>query len=248
MNAVVKYSPPTQRELGITRSQARDAFLPENYKATVALIQKLERIDQTVEVVSQADAIASYYKQARDRTLLNAARRIQLRAMRRLGELINKTPFESGGMDPGTRKTAKRIANIQLDFFEEQVESDKPPSPQRIISSRPATDSEIAQRLESIPRAKRRQRAVEYFNYKVNAPRETFKTAFDIMRIDPAVYAGFQDKVSPLDPWLTFLEREQVLDSLRKLQIWVDDMIDSIEADGRKRQRKAFGAYKRGAA
>lgn len=93
--------------------------------------------------------MASYAKQAQDETLLNMARRIQMRAYQRVGELLKQyepargrqpengsspsrftrtDAADDAGLSERERKTALRIASVDEDEFEALVESDDPPT------------------------------------------------------------------------------------------------------------------------
>ena len=94
-------------------------------------------------------ALASYAKQAQDRTLLDTATRIKARAIQRCGELLKQIERGStahrrkDGGDPSSstrkgaasaarlserqRKNALRAANIDPETFEAWVEAEHPP-------------------------------------------------------------------------------------------------------------------------
>lgn len=66
--------------------------LPARYEAARAALAECERIDECQAWADQAIAIASYARQAKDGSLLAMARRIQARAVRRCGELLQQIP------------------------------------------------------------------------------------------------------------------------------------------------------------
>jgi hypothetical protein len=123
------------------------AKLPAVYSAAKAALAKCESLDECKDWSDKAAALASYAKQAKDDELLNHARRIQIRAVDRMGELLKAIPAQPGkrtdlepGRDAPTRLqtgagaglskdqavTAVRVNNVPRDAFERQVESDKP--------------------------------------------------------------------------------------------------------------------------
>lgn len=124
------------------------ARLPETYQAARTALEKSLRIDECKDWADKAAAMASYAKQAEDTELEKTAVRIRARAIRRCGELLKEfkaaegRPSKSGGSDPHFRheaakeaglsrdqkRTAVRVANVPEGAFEEQVESDDPPT------------------------------------------------------------------------------------------------------------------------
>jgi hypothetical protein len=65
-----------------------DARLPLNYEDAKAKLAECYRIDECLEWQNQAEAIASYARQANDPTLEDYARRIKARAVRQCGKLL----------------------------------------------------------------------------------------------------------------------------------------------------------------
>jgi len=126
------------------------ARLPEIYKKAKAALAECESLDECCSWADKAAAIASYARQADDPELENYARRIRLRANRRLGELLLKYDGRGGKRSKGrptllfasrpTRaqvakeagisrhkaKTAVTIARVD-DEDENAVESPQPP-------------------------------------------------------------------------------------------------------------------------
>lgn len=97
-------------------------------------------------LVSRAAVLTSYAKQADDDELMNHARRIQVRAVRRMGELLEAIEPRPGartdkprvgahprltraeatnqaGLSEHQQKRAVRVARVPEDQFTEQVES-----------------------------------------------------------------------------------------------------------------------------
>ena len=96
--------------------------------------------------------MASYARQAKDESLRKRADRIQARAIRRCGELLKqiepangkrtdlepsdgddtkltrKEAARAAGLSERQQVTATRVANVPQEQFEEQVESEKPPT------------------------------------------------------------------------------------------------------------------------
>jgi hypothetical protein len=126
------------------------AKLPATYEAAKHALAECSRIDECQDWADKAQAMASYAKQAKDETLRKMSVRIQARAIRRCGELLEQvipkpgarsdlgTPQTRGsaadaaGLSERQRKTALRVAKVSAASFERQVESDDPPSPAKL--------------------------------------------------------------------------------------------------------------------
>lgn len=124
----------------------RHAKLPATYEAARRAIAECCRIDECKDWADKAEALASYARQAKDDELRKMADRIQARAIRRCGELLQafkneraRTDLHEGthtqtkaaraaGLSEYQKVTAVRIANIPEDEFEAAVASDNPPT------------------------------------------------------------------------------------------------------------------------
>lgn len=112
--------------------------LPLNYEIAKRAIAECERIDEVKEWKDRAAAIASYAAQKRDRSLVDKATRIRVRATRRLGELLEthakqqKITLKKAARECGIRESesssARNVARVPHDTFEEVVER-TPPMP-----------------------------------------------------------------------------------------------------------------------
>lgn len=136
--------------MALTLPNVSNAKLPAGYEAAKTALSQCSRIDECAEWANKAEALASYAKQADDDTLRKTADRIQARAIRRCGELLNEIkagkagrPNKSGpvaapisrskvaeeaGLSPRQQKTAQRVARVPQQDFERAVESDDPPT------------------------------------------------------------------------------------------------------------------------
>lgn len=131
---------------GIDVNRAR---LPITYEAAKAALAECVRIDECKDWADKAEALASYARQTRDSVLRRYCDRVQARAIRRCGELVNEIPDTNrgrpaenqagtapnltrtraateAGLSERQRKTAQRVANVPGDLFEEAVEADEP--------------------------------------------------------------------------------------------------------------------------
>lgn len=129
---------------------ASSAPLPAVYENAKVALAECQRIDECKDWADKAAALMSYTRQADDDTLFNMAKRIQMRAVRRMGELLKEfdargahrktdgtvsssQPSQSqaaadAGISERQQVTAVRIANVPDADFDAAVESDKPPT------------------------------------------------------------------------------------------------------------------------
>jgi hypothetical protein len=126
-----------------------NARLPEVYSNAKVALQECVNIDECQSWANKAEAMASYARQANDEALHRMADRIQARAIRRAGELLQEIEPSSGrqkenggapprfsrtqaardaGLSDDQRKTALRVANVPAPEFEAVIESDNPPT------------------------------------------------------------------------------------------------------------------------
>ena len=133
------------------------ARLPETYEAMQRSIALCESVDECREWADKSAALASYHRQSKDTALMNQFIRIQARAIRRSGELLETIEPKHGtnqniragdqpnvqtrtqaaaaaGMSPHQQKTAMKIARIPREEFEELVESYQPPTITKLAS------------------------------------------------------------------------------------------------------------------
>jgi hypothetical protein len=130
----------------------KDAALPAKYEAARMALAECDRIDECKAWSDKAAALASYAKQAKDKGLVHVALRIHARATRRCGELLKqiekahgkrpnkiragadpnsetrKDAAKEAGLSPRQAKDAIRVANVDPESFEAQVESENPPT------------------------------------------------------------------------------------------------------------------------
>lgn len=124
------------------------ATFPVKYEAAKAALQECAEIDECKQWSDMAQALSSYAKQADDYELERTAKRIRARALKRCGELLKQIEPASGhhrksegaptfsredaarqaGMSKHQQVQAVRIARVPDEDFEEQVESDDPPT------------------------------------------------------------------------------------------------------------------------
>jgi hypothetical protein len=127
-----------------------NARLPEAYQNARNALARCSNLDECQTWANKAEALASYAKQAGDDGLRRMADRIQARAVRRCGELLDEieprqganqniqdgadpkvgraAAAEAAGLSERQRKTALRVAHVPAAEFEAAVESDRPPT------------------------------------------------------------------------------------------------------------------------
>ncbi len=130
--------------------EEESAPLPARYEAARVALAECERIDECKDWADRMAALASYARQAEDDSLFLLARRIQVRAVRRSGELLRQ--FDGRGrpkngrgaptiLPPSRQQVAAaaglsrdqtiqavRVANVPAARFEEAVEGNDPPT------------------------------------------------------------------------------------------------------------------------
>lgn len=129
------------------------------YDKAKAALAECERIDEVKDWADKAAALAAYAKQADDEELERNARRVRLRARRRLGELSADMPkavnqhdaaLPTGGKSTTKREVlaaagvsvqsahrAEQLAAVPEDVFEEALASLSVPTERDIVKPRP---------------------------------------------------------------------------------------------------------------
>ncbi len=150
------------RPPGAALVPTHDARLPETYESAKQALAECSRIDECKDWADKSQALASYARQANDDALHKMAIRIQVRAMRRMGELVKtfqtgpkggrpskngtgthtvsqRQAAEGAGVSKHQEVTAVRIANVPEPEFEAAMESDDPPTVTKLAhQQRPA--------------------------------------------------------------------------------------------------------------
>ena len=134
-----------------------NATLPQTYQNAILALSECNKVDECKQWKDKAAAVASYAKQTNDETMMKLAKRIQVRAYRRMGQLLKQfdgrggdgsnqynkgakrmpdQPFsktqkevaQNAGISKEQTKTAVNLANIPHDEFEKEVEKGNMPS------------------------------------------------------------------------------------------------------------------------
>lgn len=133
----------------------KGAPLPVRYDAAVQALAVCESIDECKDWADRAAAMASYYRQSKNVAMEESARRIRLRAKRRVGELLlqikgsaprgAKGRIQTGGETPRTAaaravglsetqtRNVVRIARIPMPEAEAAIETSPPPTEAQLL-------------------------------------------------------------------------------------------------------------------
>jgi len=137
-----------ESEIRLAVADAPNALLPARYEAAKTALAECESVDECSTWAKKAAALASYARQADDKTLEATAVRIRARTIRRCGELLREIPAKAHGSPSGAGAQphhseraraatdagmsrdqaldAVRIAKIPAREFETAVESPSP--------------------------------------------------------------------------------------------------------------------------
>jgi hypothetical protein len=135
-------------DIAVIEAFSGGARLPAAYETAKLALRNCDQIDECKDWADKAEALKSYARQANDEQLQKMALRIQARAIRRCGELMNeiepgknrfdrqegdlppnrKAAATEAGLSEHQRKTALRIANIDESEFETAIETSDPPT------------------------------------------------------------------------------------------------------------------------
>jgi hypothetical protein len=214
----------------IVPDRVAQATLPVTYERAKTALAACVQIDECKDWADKAAALASYAKQADDKTLHNFATRISARAIRRAGDLLREFQSLGGrpsktsagtdtgfsqrdaaahaGMSKRQEVTAIRVANVPEDEFELLVESDTPPTvtalAERGKSSRPArTASGFIEATQAIGLVRR---FVEFT--------EVYDAAFIAGGVTAAERPVLMDRLHVVRDWLEMF-RQQLQEAAR---------------------------------
>jgi hypothetical protein len=202
-----------------THINVAQARLPATYENAKTALANCASIDECHDWANKAEALASYARQADDDTLRKMADRIQARAVRRCGELLKqhqtgpeggrpkngdgtgpvsqRQAGEAAGMSPRQIKTSVRVANVDADEFEREIESETPPTVTKL--------AEIGKQLRP------ERQTPEGFREATQAIGTVADFARFCKRQDPAFVAGgvlqseaheVREQVAIIDQWL----------------------------------------------
>jgi hypothetical protein len=199
------------------------AKLPATYERAKEALATCQRIDECKDWADKAAALASYAKQADDDSLQKCALRIQSRAIRRCGELLEtfrspgaRTDREprggapmrltqrqaaaEAGMSKDQEVQAVRVAKLPEDVFEASVENDDPPTVTKLAEMGTSHQPEPPTEPVAI--------YTQESTYVLGMIRElaTFCEAHDATAVAHAVFPQevkkMRERVATVDAWL----------------------------------------------
>jgi len=192
------------------------------YDAMRAAITECRRVDEIKLIREKAAQISAAARVAKDREMLEAVTEIQVRAERRLGELLREMPKNAG--TAGLGRSAKELPK------------DAPPTLAALGIDRKL--SSRAQRLAEIP--------AEQFEARLSGKEKTIKLAPVGPTLDrvlsPLTKAGSafakvtrEEKASDLVAGLVARHRKGIgvdvefLDELLRMRAWIDELIRGVK-------------------
>jgi len=125
----------------LSKEKLKSVELPVLYKQARSALQKVVRIDECKDISDKHTAIATYAKQIKDDSLLYYAQRVKLRAIERMGELLNeiKDPNErkkiqkEHAIAPITAANAMNVATVPKRVLDKMIDGVEKPSTLRRI-------------------------------------------------------------------------------------------------------------------
>lgn len=136
----------------IDEIKKREVSIPVSYQKAVTAIKECDAIDEAKDWADKMSALALYYKQSKDKTLEDYAKRIRIRAERRMGELLRqfdgkgnnqyskegtdatdgkltqKNVAENIGLSERQQLQSVRLSNIPEETFNQMVDSENVPT------------------------------------------------------------------------------------------------------------------------
>lgn len=178
------------------------ASLPAKYEAAKFAILEAANIDECKGWADKAQALASYAKQSKDDEMEKLAQRIRARAVRRCGQLLEEIEKAHGanqnikedtrpnvqtrkesaleaGLSEHQSKQALRVANVPESDFEEQLESDTPPTVTKLA------EQGTKKRPESIPHYEQQGMTKEQFRAGMHFRGRIKDLAQQLKELDP---------------------------------------------------------------
>jgi len=130
----------------VTAERIARASYPTLYRTARTALERCVRIDEVKKISDEHRALAVYAKQRGDTSLFELARKIQLRAEYRIGQILGSIERQSGkkvrdrqpgrgqiarehGISAGVAHRALRFARVPQAEFDSLVEVTEPPAP-----------------------------------------------------------------------------------------------------------------------
>lgn len=218
----------------VTQRGVKSAPLPAKYEAAQRALAACQKIDECSTWAKKAAALASYARQAGDRSMEQMAMRIRARAVERCGKLLGEIDRAKGGRpkkhlptgagvsarsqaarDAGLSEkekvTALRVAAVDRDLFESAVEREDP-----------ATVTELADmgtKKKPVPLVDIQGRDPKEFN-------DALHLQAGIARLAETV------SVSPVGPFVRGCLPEDIKELKQNadlLRVWLSNLLKEIE-------------------
>jgi len=218
----------------IDEIKSREVAIPVTYQKAIVAIQECNKVDEAKEWTDKMSALALYYKQSRDETLIKYAKRIQYRAKRRMGELLkqydgrglntegNQYTGQSGkrGVEPPSPNSVNSVASsigLSLDQTKEAVRFANIPIDkfEKIVESEDIpTQKEVAELgTKKIGKSKK-------VNYKANSIYQSINDLLkELDKVDP-IYV-----CENIDPDY----KEQMLLNIKQIENWFDNYVINVK-------------------
>lgn len=207
------------------------AKLPASYDAAKKALAECSRMDECQDWANKAEALASYAAQADDDQLRKMADRIQARAIRRAHELLKQFPegrggdqkagarplntrrqaADNAGMSRHQYRTAMDVGYVSEAEFEEQVESDSPPT------------------VTALAKQGRQARTPDIGDYlKGRDPNDYYNATHATGALKNMVKATVAYSPDSVARGLSAQERAAVKKSIKTVDAWLDRLITQL--------------------
>ncbi len=215
----------------------QNANLPVKYEAAKLAIMECFRTDECQDWADKMQALASYARQSQDYEMEKTALRIRSRAIKRGGEILKETEkaqggdrksaqyqkdaadplisrkaaAEDAGLSARQAKTMIRVSNVPNEIFEQQVESENPPTITS-LAQQGTTPSKKPPMFEQLGMTKEAFQAGMYFRGDI----EDFGKAIKKYDVQDIVDGSTQD------------QRHRIYNLIRQIDAFTDQLISKL--------------------
>ncbi len=215
----------------------QNANLPVKYEAAKLAIMECFRTDECQDWADKMQALASYARQSQDYEMEKTALRIRSRAIKRGGEILKETEkaqggdrksaqyqkdaadplisrkaaAEDAGLSARQAKTMIRVSNVPNEIFEQQVESENPPTITS-LAQQGTTPSKKPPMFEQLGMTKEAFQAGMYFRGDI----EDFGKAIKKYDVQDIVDGSTPD------------QRQRIYNLIRQIDAFTDQLISKL--------------------
>jgi len=214
----------------------QNANLPVKYEAAKLAIMECFHTDECQDWADKMQALASYARQSQDYEMEKTALRIRARAIRRGGEILKETEKANGlrsdlqprdaddprlttrkaaaedaGLSVRQAKTMIRVSNVPNEIFEEQIESETPPTITS-LAQQGTTPSKKPPMFEQMGMTKQAFQAGMYFIGDI----EDFGKAIKKYDVQDIIDGSTQD------------QRHRIYNLIRQIDAFTDQLISKL--------------------